>query len=213
MRIAESARWPQISISSSYSPVAYPSKVFPYWSDWLTNWTAGITLSVPIYTGGNIEGNVEAASGAVEQARAQITETREAAAMDARVAINQLHSAEASLRSTAGTADEAKRAYDIANIRYSQGISTEVELDDARIQEEQARANWASAVRDYQVARAKLSLLKDLPVNPAQAPVVASSAQTGVTQQAASSPAAQSQSSQGFTAPLNMGASTGASGQ
>ncbi|HET6401580.1 MAG TPA: TolC family protein [Candidatus Kapabacteria bacterium] len=211
VRIAESAHWPQISLSSSYSPVAYPSNLFPNWNDWLTNWTAGVTISVPIYTGGNIAGNVDVARAGVEQADARLEQTREAAAMDARTALNQLHSAEANLRSTAGTAAEAQRAYQIANVRFSQGISTEVELDDARIQEEQARANWAGAVRDYQVARAKLSLLKDLPVNPAQAQVASSTAQSAVTQQAASSPAGQSQSSQGLTAPLNQGASSGAS--
>ena len=201
VRIAESARWPQISISSTYSPVAYPNNLFPNWNDWLTNWTAGITLSVPIYSGGDIAGNVEVARAGVQQAEARLEQTREAAAMDSRVALDQLHSAEANLRSTASTAAEAQRAYTIANVRFSQGISTEVELDDARLQEEQARANWASAMRDYQVARAKLALLKNLPVNPAEAPIAASTAQGAVTQQAASS-------SSGFTAP---GASTGTS--
>ncbi len=211
VRVAESAQWPQISISSAYSPVAYPANLFPNSNDWLTNWTAGITLSIPIYTGGNIAGNIEEAEGGVEQAEARLVQTREAAALDTRVALNQLHSAEANLRATESTTGEAQRAYQIANVRFEQGISTQVELDDARIQEEQARANWATAIRDYQVARAKLSLLKDLPVNPAQAPVAASGAQGAVTEQAASSPAAQAQtSSQGLTAPLNTGAASGA---
>ena len=168
VKAAEASHWPQISISSTYSPVAYPNNVFPNWSDWYTNWTGAINVSIPIYTGGNIEGNVNIAEGSVEQAGARLEQAREAAAMDARTSLNALHSAEANLRSTASTAAEAHRAYDIASVRFQQGISTEVELDNARIQEEQARQNWASAVRNYQVARAKLSLLKDLPVNPAQ---------------------------------------------
>jgi outer membrane protein len=206
VRIAQSAHWPQISISSSYSPVAYPNNFFPNYNDWLTNWTASLNISIPIYTGGNIEGNVEAAEGNVEQANARLEQVREAAAMDARTALDALHSAEANLRSVASTASEASRAYDIAKVRFTQGISTEVELDDARIQEEQARANWARAVRNYQVARAKLHLLKDLPVNPAQAPVASSTAQGAITQQAASSATSQS-----FTAPAT-GATSSSSG-
>jgi outer membrane protein len=206
VRVAESAHWPQISISSTYSPLAYPDNVFPNWSDWVTNWTAAVNLSVPIYTGGNIEGNVEAAEGNVEQANARLEQAREAAAMDSRTALDALHSSEANLRSTESTASEARRAYDIANVRYSQGISTQIELDDARIQEEQARANWARAFRNYQVARAKLHLLKDLPVNPAQAPVAASTAQSAIIQQTATS-----QSSQSFTAPA-AGAASPSSG-
>ena len=167
VRIAESAHWPQISVSSSYAPVAYPNNFLPNWSDWYTNWTAALNVSIPIYTGGNISGNVDMAEAAVEQANARMEQAREAAAMDSRTSLDALHSAEATLRSTASTASEAKRAYDIASVRYAQGISTEVELNDSRIQEEQARENSAHAVRNYQVARAKLSLLKDLPVNPA----------------------------------------------
>ncbi len=166
VRIAESAHWPQISINSSYSPVAYPNQFIPNWNDWYTNWTAGVNISIPIYTGGNIGGSVDMAEAAVEQANARMEQAREAAAMDSRVAFDALHSAEANLRSTASTASEAKRAYDIAAVRFQQGISTEVELNDSRIQEEQARENSARAVRNYQVARAKLSLLKNLPLNP-----------------------------------------------
>ncbi|HEY3873844.1 MAG TPA: TolC family protein [Candidatus Kapabacteria bacterium] len=191
VKAAEAAHWPQVSISSSYSPVAYPNNLFPNWSDWYTNWTGAINLSIPIYTGGSIEGNVNMAEGGVEQANARLEQAREAAAMDARVSMNALHSAKANLRSTASTASEAQRAYDIATVRFQQGISTEVELENARIQEEQARENWASAVRNYQVARAKLSLLKDLPVNPAQAQVAASTAQSGITQQQSASPNSQ----------------------
>jgi outer membrane protein TolC len=205
VKAAEAAHWPQISISSSYSPVAYPNNVFPSSSDWYTNWTAALNISVPIYTGGNIEGNVNIAEGGVEQANARLEQAREAASMDARLSLIALHSAEANLRSTASTAAEAKRANDIASVRFQQGISTEVELENARIQEEQSRQNWASAVRNYQVARAKLSLLKDLPVNPAQAQVAQSTAQSGITQQQSASPSGQSS----FTAPAAGASSSG----
>jgi outer membrane protein len=196
VRIAQSARWPQIYLSSTYSPVAYPDQFIPNNNDWLFNWTAAVNLSLPLYTGGNISGNVEMAQAGVEQAAARLEQAREAAAMDSRVSLDLLRTAEANLRATSGTADAARRAYEIANVRFAQGISTQLELNDARLQEEQARANWARAVRNYQVARAKLALLKDLPVNPAQAPITNSAAQSAVTQQSFSS-----QPNQGMTAP------------
>ncbi len=207
IRVAKAYHWPQISLFSQYSPVAYPDNFFPNFNEWLTNWTAGVNISIPIYTGGNIGGNVDVAEAGADQAIARLEQAREAAAMDSRIAFDNLHAAQANLRSTASTAAEAQRAYEIASVRFSQGISTEVELDDARLQEEQARANWARAVRNYQVARAKLALLKDLPVNPAQATVMQSTAQTAVTQQQASSP------QQTFTAPASGASPSGATGQ
>ncbi|MDP4242429.1 MAG: TolC family protein [Bacteroidota bacterium] len=206
IRIAEAARWPQITASSSYSPVAYPNQFFPNNNDWLSNWTAGVTLSLPLYTGGNIGGNIDQARATRDQASGRLEQAREAAAMDARSSIDALHTSEANLRSTASTASEAARAYEIAHLRYTQGISTQLELDDARLQEEQSRANWARAVRNYQVARAKLALLKDLPVSPAQA---AAPLQGAVMQQ--SSPSLQS--SAGPSASSAMGGSASPTGQ
>ena len=169
VRIAESMRWPLISVSSTYSPVAYPNNLFPNFNDWYTNWTASVSLSIPIYTGGNISGNVDVARASLDQANARLALTRKSAALDSRLSLLALDAAEANLRSTTGTVAEATRAYDIAQVRFTQGISTQVELDDARLQEQQARANWARSVRNFQVARAKLSLLKDLPLSAGQA--------------------------------------------
>jgi outer membrane protein len=195
VRMAEAAHWPQISISSAYSPVAYPANLFPNNNDWYANWTAQLNISVPLYTGGNISGNVEQAEGALEQANGRLQQAREAAVLDAKSSSDALATAEANLKATSSTSSEASRAYDIARVRFTQGISTQIELDDARIQEEQARANWARAVRNYQVARAKLSLLKDLPVTP-QFSMPAAMPQQGMPQS----------SSQSFTSP------TGAAG-
>ena len=64
---------------------------------------------------------------------------------------------------SAGTAQQAARAYQIAEIRYREGISTQVELSDSRILLEQASANRALAARDLAVARARVALLRDLP--------------------------------------------------
>ena len=57
-----------------------------------------------------------------------------------------------------------ERAHVIAEIRYREGISTQTELNDLRIQLAQAQANRAQAARDLQVARMRLALLPALPL-------------------------------------------------
>ena len=51
-------------------------------------------------------------------------------------------------------------------MRYREGISTSLELSESRILLQQALANRAQAARDLQVARVRLALLKDLPLQP-----------------------------------------------
>ena len=65
---------------------------------------------------------------------------------------------------------QAARAYDIADVRYRAGVSTQLELSDSRLLLQQAEANRAQAARDLQVARARVALLADLPLGGGAAP-------------------------------------------
>jgi len=49
-------------------------------------------------------------------------------------------------------------------VRFREGLSTQLELTESRLLLQQARANRAQAARDFQVARLRLTLLKDLPL-------------------------------------------------
>jgi outer membrane protein TolC len=80
------------------------------------------------------------------------------------VTINNLLQARAAWEASKGTAEQAARAYSIAAVRYREGISTQIELNDSRILLEQAVTNRALSARNLQVARVKLALLPDLPL-------------------------------------------------
>ena len=181
--VARAERIPSLALTSAFGRVAYPSGVFPAWSDFRSNWTVGGSLTLPIFTGGNITGDQQIASAGLEQARAQLQQTRELAQLDALNALNRLRSAQAQMEASRGTAQQATRAYQIATVRYREGISTQTELNDAQIQLQQAEANRATAARDLQVARMRLALLRDLPLSGSTAP--AAQTQTQVTTQAA----------------------------
>jgi outer membrane protein TolC len=86
------------------------------------------------------------------------------AALDARVALSALEQAQATWAASAGTAQQAARAYSIDQIRYREGISTQTDLSQSRLLLEQALANRAQAARDLAVARVRLALLRDLPI-------------------------------------------------
>lgn len=181
--VAHAERIPSLSLSSAFGRVAYPSGIFPAWSDFRSNWTVGGSLTLPIFTGGNIRGDEQIATAGLQQARAQLQQTRELAELDALNALNRLRAAESQMNASRGTAQQAARAYQIATVRYKEGISTQTELNDAQIQLQQAEANRATAARDLQVARMRLALLRDLPLSGSAAQ--AAQAQTQVTTQAA----------------------------
>src|SRR5207237_6979259 len=122
------------------------------------------------------------------EAQARYDKRREFAALDCRTTIDNLLRARAAWEASRGTAEQAERAYSIAAVRDKEGISTQIELNDARILLEQAVANRALAARNLQVARVKLALLPNLPLQNTAA------AQTQAQSQATTT---QSQSQQG----------------
>lgn len=165
LRAARAQRWPQVSLTSDYAAFGYPDDVSPVSSDYLSDWVVVLGLQVPLFTGGRVTGDVAVAEAGLEQARLRLRQTRELAQLDARNTQLQLAAAAAAWDASAGTEEQADRAYQIAEIRYREGISTQTELNDIRIQLAQAQANRAQAARDLQVARMRLALLPSLPLD------------------------------------------------
>jgi outer membrane protein TolC len=163
LKLVEAQKKPSVSLNSSYSRIAYPDNGLPTFNR--SNWTVGATLSVPILTGGRQRGDEAVAMAELQQATAQRQQVEELAALDTRSAWAELVASRAAWEATAGTIQQAQRAYEIANVRFTNGVSTQLELSDARLSLQQAEANRTQAARDLQVARARVALLPNLPVS------------------------------------------------
>jgi outer membrane protein TolC len=172
--VSRSQRLPSVVVSSQFSRLAYPSRGLPGWSEFLTDWRVQVGVQLPILTGGRITGDRIAAKAGIEEARLRHRQTIEAAQLDARNALAQLEAADASWRASEGTAAQATRAYEIAELRFREGVSTQTELLDARIALQQAEVNRAQAARDFQIARVRVALLADLPLGGTAVPAAGS---------------------------------------
>jgi outer membrane protein len=124
----------------------------------------GLSTSFPLLDGGRIKGDEAIAQAGVQQARAQRDQARVFAGLDARIALNALQQAQASWDASRGTAEQAQRAYAIDEVRFREGISTQTDLTQSRLLLEQALANRAQAARNLAVAKVRLALLRDLPL-------------------------------------------------
>lgn len=175
LKAARAQRFPTLALTSSFVQFAYPSSLFPGADDFLTDWTVGLSLQLPIFTGGRISGEVQVARANLEDARQRLRQTREFAEMDAFSTDTRLDAAFATWEASAGTVQQARRAYEIAEIRFREGISTQLELSDARLQLQQSQANRAQAVRDLQLARVRAALLRNLPLEGVAGPPTAAS--------------------------------------
>jgi outer membrane protein TolC len=175
LRAAKWERLPSAQISSTYQRYGYPADgafVQNLFGAYYPNWTVSFGVSVPIFLGGKLTGDRMVAEANLEEARQSLEQVKELAELDAHTAMSQLNMAEASYDASVGTDTQAARAYSIAEVRFREGISTQVELQQSRTQYEQARLNRVLAARDLEVARLRVVFIKDLPVAATPAPVI-----------------------------------------
>jgi outer membrane protein len=164
VKAAKGGRWPAVSLTSTFSQFAYPTNAVPSGDDFLTDWAVGLGLTIPLFTGGRLGGGIQAAKANLRDAELRLSETRKLARLDNRSTTTQLAAAIAAWEASAGTVEQAQRAYEIADLRYREGLSTQTELLDARVALQAAQVIRARAARDYQVARMRLALLPALPL-------------------------------------------------
>jgi outer membrane protein TolC len=163
--VARAERLPSINISSTLGRVGYPSDgFFPAAGDFRTNWSVGATVAMPLFEGGRLKANELSARADLAEAEARLRQARELSDLDAATARQDLIAAEAVWAASAGTVQQAERAYQIAELRNREGLSTQLELSDARLALQVAQTTRASAARDLQLARARVALLPNLPV-------------------------------------------------
>ena len=119
--------------------------------------SGGLGLVAPLYTGGGLEAQVKAERHALDGLRAWYASR----VLEARVEVSRAHadllkaldSAQAN-QQIAGYAEEALR---LAQTRYTVQLTSFVELLTAEASTEQARAEYAQAVYNYQISRTRLN--------------------------------------------------------
>jgi outer membrane protein TolC len=186
LRATRAQRLPVVSVTGTMTSLAYPANGFPVRGQFTRTGTVGIGVSIPIFTGGSQRADELMVEATLDQDRAQRDRVRKSAALDARRALLTQSRAEGAYAASLTAAAQATRAYEIATVRYREGLASQLELNDARVAEAQARSTKAQAARDLLVVQVKLALLRDLPLGSSTAPAVGVGSSTGT-----STPAAQ----------------------
>ena len=165
LRATRGARLPAVALSTNYQRFAYPSGVFEdRIKMYFPNWTVSLGVSMPLFTAGAQRGAQLVAEANLAEARERYEQAREAAALDTRLAMADLEQAEAAFAASAGTDEQAARAYSISEVRFAEGIGTQLELTQSRVDLETARATRIRAARDLALARLRVALMPHLPL-------------------------------------------------
>jgi outer membrane protein len=162
--VAAAGRHPELSAFADLSQQAYPAATFPTRDSWRRSVSAGLSLSWNIFDGLQTKGAIEEARANANSARADLATARELVRNAVIQGRFELERSAADLHARSRTVELAKRALELANLRYDEGASSLLEVTDVRIAWQMAQTNEALARRDYFAALALLERYTDRPL-------------------------------------------------
>ena len=155
VKIARSQLLPSVDLRVNYGRQLFPSNVFDFSGQpWRTDFTATVALSLPIFNGFRTQAEVRQAQVTLEQERLRLTQLRENVQLQYEQALGERQRAAADMSARQRTVDQAQRVHDLTVLRYEQGLSTQLEVSEARLQLLQSRTNLAQAITQFWLADA-----------------------------------------------------------
>jgi HAE1 family hydrophobic/amphiphilic exporter-1 len=121
-----------------------------------TAWNAGIFATVPLFDGWRTKGQVAQVKSTLASIDIDELKLREGITLEVRTAVDNAREAVALLDALSGPVKQAEQLLFLAEKGYELGVKTRLEVQDAEQNVNVARANLASAQRDYRAARVNL---------------------------------------------------------
>jgi len=154
--VARSDHFPSLELTGDYTVAAYREELgFDHWRR-TPSWRATLSLSIPIFEGLRISSGVARAKVDLAQARLQERSVDKLVALEVEKASNDLVEAKQRLATQSETVFQAEQGYQIADLRYREGVGIQLEVTDALVALTTARLNQKKALRDYLTSRVNL---------------------------------------------------------
>jgi outer membrane protein TolC len=160
LKVQKMSLFPTLALSTNYnwtsSSNGNPLKNFR----WNPYSYVALTLSVPLFQGGQRAARIKQAEIQLEQADWQMENLKHTVAMQVDLAKQNVMLNVKQIGSCSESVRQAKRAYDIMSQSFDIGAASYLELRDSQLALTQSRLTYYQSVYNYLVASAQLELLR-----------------------------------------------------
>lgn len=155
LKVDEAGHYPTIAFNGDYgrrgrsseSQAAFPLGI---------NWTAGLTFTLPIFTGFQTTYKVQEDKAKIRSFGSQVEDKRQQVLLEVEQAYLNLNQARESINAAEKGVEAAKENLDLATGRYQVGVGSIIEITDAQVLYVNAQTVYIQAKTDLKVAEAQL---------------------------------------------------------
>ena len=113
------------------------------------NIVLGLSLNIPVFSGGSNMANVRRAKAEVAKVNTRISQADDNIRVELQNLQLLMREARQRIEASSKAALSARRAFEIAETRLANGLATQVELKDSRVALDQSQVNHYSAIFEY----------------------------------------------------------------
>ena len=125
---------------------------------------AGLNVSMPVFDGFRVKSNLDLAQAQSRLAELQLRQQREAVSVDVARARAEVRRSSAVFAARQQNSQEADEAFRLATLRFTRGLSTQLEVSDAQVALLTAQSTEARATYDLFLASADLARALGRPI-------------------------------------------------
>lgn len=156
VKVESSQAYPTLSLQLDLSRRASSADFVPEDRDFSQSASAALALNIPIFDGRRVQGRTLQARADYVQSLERLRALERDVRLEVLDALQTVEAAAETVEATRATVERARRAYDIARVRFTEGLSTQLELDEAEQGLFEAESNAARALYDHMLAVALL---------------------------------------------------------
>ncbi|RHJ95279.1 TolC family protein [Parabacteroides bouchesdurhonensis] len=116
----------------------------------------GVTLSIPLFTGGNRHYKVKQTQVSIDQLKLQREDTERNLQLAIKQYMDNMNTCIKQFDAAQKGVEQAERGYIIAQKRYDTGAGTLLEMNDSELAMTQAKLNFNQAIYNYIIAKSEL---------------------------------------------------------
>lgn len=128
-------------------------------------WALGLSMEWSLFDNGVTAAQVRQLDAQVQTAKSQAAQTKETITLEVHQAYTDLLAAHQNIQTTRGAVKQAEEEYFLAQVRYEEGVDTNLAVTDAQEKLTRARTNYYSTLYQCREAKAALDRAMGLPVS------------------------------------------------
>jgi outer membrane protein TolC len=159
VRIARSSALPTVELSGTkgWEDLNLPGYKYG-------DWTVSLIANFDVFDSGRTKAAMKKAEYEIQVLQGQVRQVRDNISLEVSQAYQNLKEAEKRIETSNVAVEQARLDFKLAQERYDNGISINLDVVDAELALTQAKTNYIQALYDYNTSRAQLDKAMGVPV-------------------------------------------------